>query len=191
MKILKNFIDSVYDRNPIHGSDMETVFSRFGIYQVQAYKDTKREYIVLMSRNFLELYVPNVYVLSLTHLCVSTHQQIELIMQRMYKEGGLMICHSAYGENIDRLLHKLKVRKLQRHQCAPSKTKKKVGVKLKHEIYKNLGFVIKDLNLSHIKLIAKDPKVMDSLIELGITIVDQMDSIEVVYGEANLRREHE
>ncbi|MBL1244150.1 MAG: hypothetical protein COA39_007150 [Sulfurimonas sp.] len=183
MNIINNLINLIYEKTSIKVSRAEGVFTRFGMYQVKAYKDSEREYLVLMSQNFFELKTPIVHIFSALHVCGSSMHQMYLAMQMISKEGGVVIYHSDNGSNIDTLLYKINMKKVQTTKSVRRKAKKKPGIKVPYKEYRTLGFIFTDLNLTRIKLVSNDLKTTQVIQELGIEITAKVSAISTVYSE--------
>lgn len=171
-------------------SGITTISTKYGLYQVKAYKDGDYEYIAIMSRDFFDLKTPIVYIHSELHTCEPNdhmgclcNNQVDIALKTVYKEGGLVIYHSPESSNIDGLMREINARKLQREGNTMRSSKSKLGLKAFGKIYHTIGFILKDLNLSSIKLVTNDPKDMDVARQLGIDVRKRVVSLSYSYGD--------
>ena len=189
MSVIEKFINVVYEKVKIKQSPLIQIFTRYGVFQAKMYKDDNQEYLALMSQGFYDLKEPIVYIYNEAHWCdplqldkcyCNNMMNMALIMIR--KVGGAIIYHSHDGENIDGLLKELKVKKLQ-HTQEPSRKTKHKNINIENKVYRTLGFVLKDLNLETIKLIANDNKVPEVIEQLGIEIIKKEAVLSYEYTE--------
>lgn len=190
MGIMKKLIGLIFDRNPITHSRVTSISTRYGMYKVKAYKDVEQEYLAIMSRNFSDLKEPIVYLHSEFHLCdpnddnsCHCNNQMDMALKIIYKEGGVVMYHSQDGRNIDGLLQEMNARKIEGEKNAMTKTDAKLGLTAFERKYHTLGFILKDLNLSTMKLVSNDPKAVDIANQLKIDITRQVPAISFGYGD--------
>ncbi|MDX1295867.1 MAG: hypothetical protein R3302_06360, partial [Sulfurimonadaceae bacterium] len=161
MGILRKLAGLIFNRNPVTHSRVTTVSTRYGIFKVKAYKDAEQEYLAIMSRNFFDLNEPIVYLHSEFHLCdpnddhsCHCNNQMDMALKMIYKEGGLVMYHSQDGRNIDGLLQEMNARKVQGEKNAMAKTNAKLGLTAFERKYHTLGFILRDLDLSTMRLVS-------------------------------------
>jgi GTP cyclohydrolase II len=190
MGIIKKLIGFVFGRNPIVHSRVTSLSTRYGMYNVKAYKDVEQEYLAIMSRNFFKVSSPIVYLHSDYHLCdpnddnsCHCNNQMDMALKMIYKEGGVVMYHSQDGRNIDGLLSEMNARKIEGEKNAMTKTNANLGLTAFERKYHTLGFILKDLNLSTMKLVSNDPKAVDIVRQLEIDITKHVPAITFGYGK--------
>lgn len=167
-------------------SKTRNVFTKYGRFQIKVYRDGIREYVVMMHPNFLKVDTPLVYVYSGLHTCESNghvvcscNTNIDIALRVIRKEEGLIIYHNKEGEPMDDFLEGINARNIETDSSILNEVK--LGIKKDGRTYNSLGFIFKDLKLSKLKLISKDPKVREPVKQLDIEIVKQAPSISFGY----------
>ncbi|CAA6820558.1 MAG: Unknown protein [uncultured Sulfurovum sp.] len=188
MNILNKINKLVYTRNEIIHSEMVTVFTKYGKFQMKAYKDDHQEYIAIMNQKFFDLEKPIVYVHFDVKHCEMDHamscycaNQVELALKMIQKSGGLVIYSSHENWSIDNLLEDINTRKIDEKNTV--KNNSKISFNAKEKIaYPSLAFILNDLKLSRVKLITNSEKVIDIVELLGIDILKIESNISFAYG---------
>lgn len=188
MQIIKQITRLIYGNHSIMYSRITSIFTKYGRYQVQAYRDEAQEHLAIMSQNFFDLTKPIVYIHADHHECdpheegsCYCNNQMDMALKMIAKEGGLIIYTSTDGKGIDGLLHEIKARKLETERNVMTKTKINLDLNATRE-YQSLGFILNNLNLSDIKLVTSDLRAVHVADQLGIDITKRTPAITFGYG---------
>ncbi|CAA6807663.1 MAG: GTP cyclohydrolase II [uncultured Sulfurovum sp.] len=188
MNIFKKINNYVDTKNEIIHSEMATVFTKYGKFQMKAYKDDHQEYIAIMNQKFFDLERPVVYIHFDVQHSEMDHDmhcycanQVELALKMIQKSGGLVIYSSREDASIDNLLEDINTRRLDEGNAIRGKSKIKFSVK-ETIVYPSLAFILSDLKLSNVNLITNDEKVIDIVELLGINILRIEPNISFDYG---------
>lgn len=183
----------LFGKNLIRHSRVKSIFTKYGIFKAKIYKDGHHEYLVIMSRNFVELDIPIVYIYNESHVCDTLddemcycNHQIDVALKMIRKDGGAIVYYSGDVRNIDGLLQEINVRKLEETDDAMIKTKVKANLNTYKREYRSIGFIFNDLNLSSIKLVTHDINVVHVAGLTDIEIVKRASVISFDYGEQSI-----
>ncbi|RXJ88379.1 GTP cyclohydrolase II [Arcobacter sp. CECT 8983] len=163
---IKNIIESQVANLP----------TRYGNFDIKAYKDGCQEHLAIMSKNFKNIKVPLVRIHSecltgdtIGSLKCDCNNQLALALELISKEGGLIIYHRQEGRNIG-LVNKVNAYNLQDKGFNTIEANLKLGFEADERDYTAIGFILKDLNLKKIKLITNNPKKIEFVKSCGIEI---------------------
>lgn len=189
MNIIEKLVGLISKKDSIVYSKLTNISTKFGLFQMQAYKDKNNEYLAIMSRDFFDLDAPIVYIHSNFHIHSEADSNIRYasnginsMLKMISKQGGVLICHSKDGRDIDEILKSLNARKLEQGQNIMSKGKIPLSLKFQSREYQVLGFILKNLNLSAIRLISHDINLTIIIEQLGIDILKRVEAISFEYG---------
>lgn len=190
MNIVQTIINTFSKKSHIICSDITNISTRFGMFQVKAYRDKTSEYLAVMSINFFELEKPIVFLDSDIHGCdphshdgCLCNNQMVMALKMIYKEGGVVMFHSSVAKDIDGFLSEIKARKLQKDNNKETLLNIDLGTNIPKGEYYTLASIFKDLHLSEVQLIASDIKDVMLVTKLGIKIVKRVAGISFDYGE--------
>lgn len=190
MWFMRKFVALMGKGDYLTSSNITTISTKFGVFKVKAYKYENSEYLVLMSMNFSDLKDPIVYIHTGSHIHNDPksnihylNNEIDSILKLIRKVGGLMIFPSSDGENIDQLLKQINAKKLESGENKKIKEKIELGFKVEQMGYRCLCLILKNLNLSSIKLITSDIKLVALVERLEISIVKKLPAISFEYGK--------
>ena len=157
--------------------------SKYGKFKVKAYKDGCQEHLAIMSDNLFSLTEPLVRIHSecltgdsIGSLKCDCSNQLDLALQLISKEGGLVIYHRQEGRNIG-LVNKINAYNLQDNGYNTIEANLKLGFQEDERDYSIIEFILNDLNLNEIKLITNNPKKIDFVKSVGIKIASIVPSI--------------
>jgi GTP cyclohydrolase II len=108
---------------------------------------------------------------------------MDIALKLLRKEGGVVIYYSQDMKNIDGLLQEINARKLETKGDVMTKTRVTSTLKSYIREYQTIGFILKDLNLSSIKLVTHDTNIVEVAQQLGIDIIKLAPTITFDYGE--------
>lgn len=157
--------------------------TKYGNFDVKAYKDGCQEHLAIMSKDFKELKSPHVRVHSecltgdsVGSLKCDCNKQLVLALELISKEGGLVIYHRQEGRNIG-LVNKINAYNLQDQGYNTVEANIKLGFKADERDYTAVGYILKDLGLDEIKLMTNNPKKIKFVESCGIKISERTPSI--------------
>ncbi|RXJ98394.1 GTP cyclohydrolase II [Arcobacter sp. CECT 8986] len=169
----------------IKQSNIANLPTKYGQFKIKAYKDldTNQEHLAIMTPNFEEIESPYVRIHSecltgdtLGSLKCDCQNQLQLAMDFIAKEGGLIIYHRQEGRNIG-LLNKVNAYALQDQGRNTIEANLELGFKEDERDYSVIEYIFKDLNVNKIKLITNNPEKIDFVKSIGVEITQRIPSI--------------
>ncbi len=164
-------------------SQIANLPTRYGSFDIKAYKDGCQEHLAIMSKNFKDIETPLVRIHSecltgdtIGSLKCDCNNQLGLALELISKEGGLVIYHRQEGRNIG-LVNKINAYNLQDQGFNTIDANLKLGFKADERDYGAVGFILKDLNLKKIKLITNNPKKIDFVKSCGLEIDSRVPAL--------------
>lgn len=181
-------------------SNIAKLPSKHGKFLIKAYKQDNQEHLAIMSENFIELKSPYVRVHSecltgdaLGSLKCDCQNQLDLALNFISKEGGLVIYHRQEGRNIG-LLNKINAYALQDMGRNTVEANLELGFAEDERDYSVVKYIFEDLGVESIKLITNNPKKIDYINSIGVEIVQRIPAITKVnkYNEnyLNTKKQH-
>ena len=172
--------------NRLIQSETADLPTRFGTFRVKAYKDGCQEHLAIMSRGFFALDDPIVRIHSecltgdaIGSLKCDCNNQLDLALELISQKGGLVIYHRQEGRNIG-LVNKINAYKLQDEGYNTIEANLKLGFKEDERDYRAVGHILKDLNVTKMKLVTNNPTKIDFVQALGIEITQRIPSITAI-----------
>lgn len=157
--------------------------TKYGNFDIKAYKDGCQEHLAIMSKDFRKLKAPHVRIHSecltgdsIGSLKCDCNKQLVLALELIEKEGGLVIYHRQEGRNIG-LVNKINAYNLQDQGYNTVQANLKLGFKADERDYKIVKFIFEDLKLNEIKLMTNNPKKIQFVESCGIKINERTPSI--------------
>lgn len=167
----------------ISKSNIAKLPSKHGKFFIKAYKQDEQEHLAIMSENFEELQSPYVRVHSecltgdaLGSLKCDCQNQLDLALNFITKEGGLVIYHRQEGRNIG-LLNKINAYALQDQGRNTIEANLELGFAEDERDYSVVKFILEDLNVNKLKLITNNPKKIEYIESLGVQIEERISAI--------------
>lgn len=193
MKVI-SYIKSFFSKKTvISSSRMTPVYTKYGLFQIIAYKNKDQECLAITSNRFSNLATHIVYIHSDAQVHIHAHtaedygcycdNQLEIMLKMIRKEGGVALYLSKNPNNIDGLLRELQVRKLQENVNTKNHTTVALDLYADDEAYQTIDFIFRDLHLKKIYLVAADAKIIDIAKELGIEVVKRVSAVGIVYAD--------
>ena len=157
--------------------------TRYGTFDIKAYKDGSQEHLAIMSKNFSEIEIPIVRIHSecltgdaIGSLKCDCNNQLDLALELISAQGGLVIYHRQEGRNIG-LVNKINAYNLQDQGFNTIEANLKLGFKEDERDYKAVEYILKDLGLKKMKLITNNPRKINFFENSGIEIVERIPAI--------------
>ena len=184
----------------IKKSNIAKLPSKHGKFFIKAYKQDNQEHLAIMSENFNQLQNPYVRVHSecltgdaLGSLKCDCQNQLDLALNFISKQGGLVIYHRQEGRNIG-LLNKINAYALQDKGRNTVEANLELGFAEDERDYSVVKFIFEDLDINSIKLITNNPKKIEYINSIGISIVERIPAITEVNefnkNYLNTKKEH-
>lgn len=181
-------------------SNIAKLPSKHGKFFIKAYKQDNQEHLAIMSENFTQIENPYVRVHSecltgdaLGSLKCDCQNQLDLALNFISKQGGLVIYHRQEGRNIG-LLNKINAYALQDKGRNTVEANLELGFAEDERDYSVVKFIFEDLDISSIKLITNNPKKIEYINSLGVKIVERIPAITEVNefnkNYLNTKKEH-
>ena len=171
------------NKQTIIQSKIANLPTKYGTFNIKAYKDGSQEHLAIMSKNLSEIEIPMVRIHSecltgdaIGSLKCDCNNQLDLSLELISAQGGLVIYHRQEGRNIG-LVNKINAYNLQDQGYNTIDANLKLGFKDDERDYSAVEFILKDLNLKTIKLITNNPKKIKFVEECGIKIEERIPSI--------------
>ena len=164
-------------------SNIANLPTKHGKFRIKAYKQDNQEHLAIMSEDFENIEAPYVRVHSecltgdtLGSLKCDCQNQLNLALDFIAKQGGLIIYHRQEGRNIG-LLNKVNAYCLQDQGRNTIEANLELGFGEDDRDYSVVDYIFNDLNVKKIKLITNNPKKIDYVESLGIDIVERIPAI--------------
>jgi GTP cyclohydrolase II len=171
------------NKKTIIQSKIASLPTKYGTFNIKAYKDGSQEHLAIMSKNFSQIEIPMVRIHSecltgdaIGSLKCDCNNQLDLSLELISAQGGLVIYHRQEGRNIG-LVNKINAYNLQDQGYNTIDANLKLGFKDDERDYRAVEFILKDLNLKTIKLITNNPKKIKFVEDCGIRIDERIPAI--------------
>jgi GTP cyclohydrolase II len=171
------------NKKTIIQSKIANLPTKYGTFNIKAYKDGSQEHLAIMSKNFSQIEIPMVRIHSecltgdaIGSLKCDCNNQLDLSLELISAQGGLVIYHRQEGRNIG-LVNKINAYNLQDQGYNTIDANLKLGFKDDERDYRAVEFILKDLNLKTIKLITNNPKKIKFVEDCGIRIDERIPAI--------------
>ncbi len=160
--------------NNIDISKIATLPTKYGTFQIQAFKEHEKEHLAIFTANLKEIEVPIVRVHSecltgdaLSSVKCDCGEQLAFAQALIAKEGGMIIYHRQEGRNIG-LLNKVNAYALQDSGFDTVAANHQLGFKADERTYEVVEFILKHFGLKKVKLLTNNPAKIDSLPDIEI-----------------------
>ena len=171
------------NQRTIVSSNVANLPSKYGKFLIKAYKDGCQEHLAIMSKNFNDIEAPLVRVHSecltgdaIGSLKCDCNNQLNLALELISKEGGLVIYHRQEGRNIG-LVNKINAYNLQDQGFNTVEANLKLGFKEDERDYSAVAYILDDLGITKMRLITNNPKKISFFEKSGIEIVERISAI--------------
>ncbi len=161
--------------NNIEISQIATLPTKHGIFNIQAFKDASgKEHLALFTQNLKEIDAPIVRVHSecltgdaLTSVKCDCGEQLAYAQELIAKEGGMIIYHRQEGRNIG-LLNKVNAYALQDTGYDTVAANHQLGFRADERTYEIVEFILKHFGIKRLKLLTNNPAKIESLPDIEI-----------------------
>jgi GTP cyclohydrolase II len=171
------------NKKNIVSSKIANLPTKYGTFDIKAYKDGSQEHLAIISKNFSEIEIPIVRIHSecltgdaIGSLKCDCNNQLDLALELISAQGGLVIYHRQEGRNIG-LVNKINAYNLQDQGFNTVEANLKLGFKEDERDYKAVEYILKDLGLKKMKLITNNPRKINFFENSGIEIVERIPAI--------------
>lgn len=157
--------------------------TQYGKFNVKAYKDGCQEHLAIMSKDFNSIETPLVRIHSecltgdsIGSLKCDCNNQLDLALELIAKEGGLVIYHRQEGRNIG-LVNKINAYNLQDQGFNTVEANLKLGFQEDERDYRVVEYILNDLEVKQLRLITNNPMKINFVEQSGIKIVERIPAI--------------
>lgn len=164
-------------------SNIANLPTRYGTFHIKAYKHRDQEHLAIMSQDFSTLEDPIVRIHSecltgdaLGSLKCDCNNQLHLALKLISKEGGMVIYHRQEGRNIG-LVNKVNAYQLQDQGYNTIEANEKLGFEADERDYHAIGFILKDLEVTRLRLVTNNPTKVRYIESLDINIIQRIPAI--------------
>ena len=172
--ILVNFQILKYNptMKPIEISQIATLPTQYGIFNIQAFKEGHRDHLAIFTDNLAEAPIVRVHSECLTGDALGSvkcdcGEQLHFAQKLIAKEGGMIIYHRQEGRNIG-LLNKVNAYALQDKGLDTVAANHQLGFRADERTYEVVEFILNNFGIKKLKLLTNNPKKMESLGEIEI-----------------------
>ncbi len=148
--------------------------TKYGTFNIQAFKEGEKEHLALFTDNLKEIEAPIVRVHSecltgdaLSSVKCDCGEQLVFAQELIAKEGGMIIYHRQEGRNIG-LLNKVNAYALQDAGFDTVSANHQLGFKADERTYEVVEFILKHFGLKKVKFLTNNPAKIDSLPDIEI-----------------------
>jgi len=159
--------------NSIEISQVATLPTKYGTFNIQAFKDEKgKEHLAIYTDALSDTPIVRVHSECLTGDALGSvkcdcGEQLHYAMELIAKEGGLIIYHRQEGRNIG-LLNKVNAYALQDKGFDTIEANHQLGFKADERTYEVVEFILKYFGITQLKLLTNNPRKIESLGEIKI-----------------------
>ncbi len=164
-------------------SNLANLPTKHGNFKIKAYKQDNQEHLALLSENFSKDDVVNLRIHSecLTgdvfgSIKCDCQKQLELAIEYIAKNGGMIIYHRQEGRNIG-LLNKVNAYSLQDSGKDTIEANLALGFKEDEREYSIVEYILKDLGVKKINILTNNPAKLEFLESLDVQIVERIPTI--------------
>lgn len=160
-------------------SDIANLPSRFGMFQVQSFKEGNKEHLVIFKKPFTTPVNVRIHSECLTGDAIGSLKcdcgdQLEESLKYIEKNSGMVIYLRQEGRNIG-LLNKINAYALQDKGFNTIEANHQLGFKADERTYDIVDFVLKYYKISKINLLTNNPKKLMGL--KGAEVIDRIPII--------------
>ena len=160
-------------------SEVANLPSRFGDFNVKAFKQGIKEHLVIASKELAEVPIVRVHSECLTGDAIGSlkcdcRDQLEYGLKMAHKTGGMVIYLRQEGRDIG-LLNKINAYALQDKGFNTVEANHQLGFAADERTYEVVTFILNHYNIKKIKLLTNNPDKINSI--SGVEIVERIPII--------------
>jgi GTP cyclohydrolase II len=153
-------------------SDVANLPSRFGKFQVKAFKENEKEHLVIFTQELAEVPIVRVHSECLTgdalgSLKCDCRDQLEYALEMADNTQGMVIYLRQEGRNIG-LLNKINAYALQDKGLNTIEANHQLGFAADERTYEIVTFILEHFGIKKIKLLTNNPKKIEALENIEI-----------------------
>ena len=176
-------------------SQVANLPSRFGKFNVKAFKEGEKEHLVIYAKELKKEPILRVHSECLTGDAIGSlkcdcRDQLEFALELIDKEGGMLIYLRQEGRNIG-LLNKINAYALQDKGFNTIEANHQLGFKTDERTYEMVNFILEHFEIKKVKLLTNNPDKISALQEVEIIerIPIVIDSNEYNRGYLDIKRD--
>lgn len=159
--------------NNIEISQIATLPTQYGTFNIQAFKQDDKEHLAIFTDNLSDNPIVRVHSECLTGDALASNkcdcgEQLQYAQKLISKEGGMIIYHRQEGRNIG-LLNKVNAYALQDTGLNTIEANHQLGFKADERTYEIVEFMLKHFGINRLQLLTNNPKKIESLGDIEIT----------------------
>jgi len=159
--------------NNIEISQIATLPTKYGTFNIKAFKQDDKEHLAIFTDNLSDNPIVRVHSECLTGDALGSSkcdcgEQLEFAQKLIAKEGGMIIYHRQEGRNIG-LLNKVNAYALQDRGFNTVEANHQLGFRADERTYEVVEFILKDFGIKRLRLLTNNPKKIESLGDIEIT----------------------
>jgi GTP cyclohydrolase II len=153
-------------------SNIANLPSRFGDFQVKAFKEKEKEHLVIFSKNLAEVPIVRVHSECLTGDAIGSlkcdcRDQLEYALSLANETDGMVIYLRQEGRNIG-LLNKINAYALQDTGLDTVEANHQLGFAADERTYEIVTFILHHFGIKKIKLLTNNPDKINSISDIEI-----------------------
>lgn len=157
-------------------SEVANLPSRFGNFNVKAFKQGHKEHLVVYAKNLSEVPIVRVHSECLTGDAIGSlkcdcRDQLEFALDLIDKQAGMVIYLRQEGRNIG-LFNKINAYALQDKGFNTIEANHQLGFEADERTYEVVTFILEHFNIKKIKLLTNNPDKINSI--SGVEIVERV-----------------
>ncbi len=160
--------------NNIDISQIATLPTKYGTFNIQAFKEEEKEHLAIFTPNIKEIATPTVRVHSecltgdaLGSAKCDCGEQLQYALELIANEGGMVIYHRQEGRNIG-LLNKVNAYALQDKGFNTVEANHQLGFKADERTYEVVEFILDHFGIKKLQLLTNNPAKIESLSNIEI-----------------------
>ena len=153
-------------------SQIANLPSRFGDFQVKAYKEGEKEHLVIYAKELDEVPIVRVHSECLTGDAIGSlkcdcRDQLEYALSLTGEKGGMVIYLRQEGRNIG-LLNKINAYALQDKGLNTVEANHQLGFAADERTYEIVSYILNDFGIKKIKLLTNNPDKVNAMSDVEI-----------------------
>ena len=157
-------------------SNVANLPTKYGNFKIQSFKEGNKEHLAIFTEPLPDIPLVRVHSECLTgdalgSLKCDCGEQLDLALEIIAKEGGLLIYHRQEGRNIG-LFNKVNAYALQDNGLDTIEANHQLGFRADERTYDIVKKILNHFGIKKLKLLTNNPKKLDSL--KGFEIVERI-----------------